>query len=89
MPTVAFTHTLQRHVEQPPEQVAGATVQEALACVFDRNPKLRGYILEEDGAVRKHIAIWVAGLPLRDHETLSDPVEDDDEIYVMQALSGG
>ncbi|MEM9414222.1 MAG: MoaD/ThiS family protein [Planctomycetota bacterium] len=89
MPTVAFTHALQRHIEQPPERVAGGTVGAALDVVFEMNPKLRGYILEEDGAVRKHIAIWVAGLPLRDHETLSDAVGDDDEIYVMQALSGG
>ncbi|MFI4862383.1 MAG: MoaD/ThiS family protein [Phycisphaerales bacterium JB063] len=89
MPTVAFTHTLQRHVEQPPRVVAGATVCEALGAVFEKNPKLRGYILEEDGAVRKHIAIWVAGLPLRDREALSDPVGEGDEIYVMQALSGG
>lgn len=89
MPTVAFTHVLQRHIEQPPERVDGATVNEALGEVFDQNPKLRGYILEEDGSVRKHIAIWVAGLPLRDRDALSDPVGDNDEVYVMQALSGG
>ena len=89
MPTVAFTHTLQRHVEALPHRVVAATVAEALGQVFANNPKLRSYILEEDGAVRKHIAIWVAGLPLRDHETLSDPVGEDDEVYVMQALSGG
>jgi len=89
MPTVAFTHTLQRHIEQPPQRVAAATVGEALGEVFDSNPKLRGYILEEDGAVRKHIAIWVSGLPLRDRVGLSDTIDGDDEVYVMQALSGG
>lgn len=89
MPTVAFTHVLQRHIEQPPEQVDGATVNEALGQVFAKNPRLRGYILEEDGSVRKHIAIWVAGLPLRDRDALSDPIDADDEVYVMQALSGG
>lgn len=89
MPTVAFTHTLQRHVEAPPQKVEAATVGEALTQVFVNNPKLRGYILEEDGAVRKHIAIWVAGLPLRDRVGLSDTIGGDDEVYVMQALSGG
>lgn len=89
MPTVAFTHTLQRHIQAPPERVEAQTVAAALQQVFDHNPKLRGYILEDDGSVRKHIAIWVAGLPLRDRDGLSDPVAPDDEVYVMQALSGG
>ncbi len=89
MPTVAFTHTLQRHIQAPPQRVEAETVAAALRSVFDTNPGLRGYILEDDGSVRKHIAVWVAGLPLRDRDTLSDPVGPDDEVYVMQALSGG
>ena len=89
MPTVAFTHTLKRHVPAPAKHVAAGTVSEALSQVFADNPKLRGYILEEDGSVRKHIAVWVAGVPLRDRASLSDPVGEDEEIYIMQALSGG
>lgn len=89
MPTVAFTHALQRHIQAPTQRVEARTVAVALQRVFEANPALRSYILEDDGSVRKHIAVWVAGLPLRDRTTLSDAVEPDDEVYVMQALSGG
>jgi len=57
--------------------------------VFAGNPPLRSYVLEDDGAVRKHIAVWVDGEPLRDRQTLGDAVTADGEVYVMQALSGG
>jgi hypothetical protein len=56
---------------------------------FRRNPSLRGYILDERGAVRHHVAIFVDGQLLRDRVKLSDAVSPDSEIYVMQALSGG
>ncbi|RMF72166.1 MAG: MoaD/ThiS family protein, partial [Planctomycetota bacterium] len=65
------------------------TVRDALEAVFQQNRSARGYVLDDQGAARKHIAIFVGGRPIRDRETLSDPLEDGDEVYVMQALSGG
>ena len=89
MPTVTFTAALQRHVPCPPASVEATTVADALSAVFADNPLLRGYVLEDDGAVRKHIAVWVDGEPLRDRRALSDAVSPGGEVYVMQALSGG
>lgn len=89
MPTVNFTANLRRHVECPSTNVAGVTVAEALDAVFVSNPVLRGYILEDDGSVRKHITIYVNNEPILDRVTLSDAVSEEGEIYVMQALSGG
>ena len=89
MPRVSFTPNLRRHVECPPVTSRAVTVREALDAAFAGNGKLRGYILDERGAVRKHVGIAVNGNIIADRERLSDPVKDGDEIYVMQLLSGG
>ena len=89
MPIIRFTPNLQRHVACPPADVQGATVREALDAVFAANARARGYILDEQGAVRQHIAIFIDGEQIRDRIALSDAVSEKTEIYVMQALSGG
>ena len=89
MPRVTFTPHLQRFIDAPPREVAGGTVGEALAAVFADNPRLRHYVLDERGAVRQHVTIFVDDAPARDRATLSDKVEADSEIFVLQALSGG
>lgn len=83
----------------PPGQVDGerevavdvpaGSVREALDGVFDRFPALRGYVLDEHGAVRHHVAVFVAGRSLRDKRNLAEPLPADAEIHVIQALSGG
>lgn len=89
MPRVSFTQNLQRHVACPTMAVSGSSVAAALAAYFVANPRARDYVLDEQGAVRHHIAIFVGGELVRDRRGLSDPVGEDGEIYVMQALSGG
>lgn len=89
MATVTFTPNLQRHVECPPTAVPGAVVAEVLAAVFADNPRLRGYVVDERGVLRKHMVVFVDGRQIVDRERLSDPVGPDAEVYVMQALSGG
>jgi sulfur-carrier protein len=89
MPHIAFTMNIQRHVSCPEMDVTGTTVREALDHVFRENPAARGYVLDEHGAVRPHMAIFVDGRQVRDRTSLSDPVRADSDIHVMQALSGG
>jgi sulfur-carrier protein len=89
MATVRFTSALQRFLDAPPAQVTGATVGEVLAAVFEARPALRGYVLDDQGAVRRHVAIYVRGEAVRDRAKLSDPIGPDDEIHVFQALTGG
>ena len=89
MPRVTFTPHLQRFLDAPPHQVAGATVREVLESVFAGNPRLRGYILDDAGRVRTHVSVFVGDRALVDRATLSDAVSGDTEIFVLQALSGG
>ncbi len=89
MPRVAFTQNLQRHLACDVSMVGGSTIAEALDEVFRDNQTLRGYILDDSGGVRKHIAVYINNEMITDRRHLSDPVCETDEVYVMQALSGG
>jgi molybdopterin synthase sulfur carrier subunit len=89
MPTVSFTRALERFLEAPSAEVEGRTVGEALAAVFASRPALRGYVLDDQGALRRHVAIYLNGWLVGDRVRLSDPVGARDEIHVFQALSGG
>jgi sulfur carrier protein ThiS len=89
MPTISFTSALERFLAAPSVTVEGATVGDALAQVFASRPTLKGYVLDDQGALRRHVAIYVNGQPVNDRVHLTDPVGPRDEIYVFQALSGG
>ncbi|MGD8810214.1 MAG: MoaD/ThiS family protein, partial [Gammaproteobacteria bacterium] len=84
MPTVSFTPQLERFLPAPTVTVDGSTVGEALAAVFADHPALRGYVLDDQGAVRRHVAVFVNGGLIEDRECLTDPVRPNDEIYVLQ-----
>jgi molybdopterin converting factor small subunit len=85
MPRVVFTSNLQRHVSCPARDAAGETVSAVLQTVFDQEPQIRGYVLDEQGELRKHVFIFVDGQRAR----LNNPVGENSEIYVLQALTGG
>jgi hypothetical protein len=89
MPRVTFTQNLQRHVALASARVEGRTVREVLQTVFTAHPTARGYVLDEAGALRKHVTVFIAGAPVTDRQQLSDLVPEDAELYVFQALSGG
>jgi molybdopterin synthase sulfur carrier subunit len=89
MPEVKFTENLRRHLDTPECRVEGATVREALDQVFETQPRLRGYVLDDQNRLRKHVVVFINGDMLRDRNGLSDPVSADAELFVMQALSGG
>ena len=69
--------------------VPGARLDEVLDGVFARYPNLRGYVLDEHGAVRHHVALFVDGTAIADKRKPTQALGDRSEVYVMQALSGG
>lgn len=90
MATVRFSSHLHRHLELPDEtQAGGSSVRATLDEVFESAPKLAGYVLDDQGALRQHVVVFVDGQMIRDRKHLSDAVAPDSQVYVMQALSGG
>lgn len=69
-------------------QVPGTTLPEVLDGVFARFPQLRGYVFDERGAVRHHVALFVDGQVVRKRQ-LDQLLGPEAEVHVMQALSGG
>ncbi len=90
MALIRFTENIQRHIVCPEREVAGATLREALDAYFAGDQAAaRSYVLDDTGALRKHMAIFINSEPLHDRKTLADQVAPDAKIDVMQALSGG
>lgn len=88
MVRVTVSSALQRHVPFPPLSVEAGTVRDALEQAFAREPRLRGYLLDDQGVLRKHMAVFVNGQAVRDRRYLHDPITEG-EVAVIQALSGG
>jgi len=66
-----------------------ATVAEALAALWKEYPGLRDRIVDEQGAVRQHINIFVCDEAIRVADGLSTKVPADTEVLIVPAVSGG
>ncbi len=89
MATIRFTSHLVRHRPAPMIVASGATLAEVLTTGLADDPLLAGYILDEQGRLRKHVNIYLNGALIVDRLRLTDVVAPEAEIYVLQALSGG
>ena len=90
MPHVQFTrHLLRFFPDLQPGEIPGATVCEVVAALDARYPGLAEFLVDERGALRKHVNIFVGSTLLQDRQTLSDPLDAGAELFIMQALSGG
>ena len=90
MAHVKFTSALQRFFPGLNDmEVEGHTVREVLTHINQEMPGIDGYLLEEDGSLRKHVNIFIKEDLINDRQELSDLVKEEDEILIYQALSGG
>lgn len=89
MPTIRFTQNIQRHVPCPTLDVSGATVREAMEDYFRSHERARGYVLDDQGKLRHHMAAFIDGRQIQDRDELSDPVPANAVVDLVQALSGG
>ena len=87
MAKVVFTPNIQRHVPCPRSgSLPAAPCGEVLEKVFAENPQARGYVLDDQSALRKHMTIFVDGAMIRDRARLTDAVSETSTVYVFQAL---
>lgn len=89
MPQVRFTAHLLRHLPSADAEVDAGSVREALDAVFALHPAARSYVLDEHGALRKHVLVFVDGRRVQERRTLAQPLAPDSTVYVLQALTGG
>ena len=89
MATVRFTRNIQRHVSCPTREISGDTLRTVLEGYFRENERARGYVLDEQGKIRQHMVVFIDGELVRDRDSLTDSVQPNSMIDVIQALSGG
>ncbi|MEM7658894.1 MAG: MoaD/ThiS family protein [Bacteroidota bacterium] len=90
MPTVRFTPALQRFFPGiKPQESAADTVAKLLQELEINIPGLQAYLLDDQGQLRQHVNIFLDGEMLVDEQGLSDSLVKVEEVYIMQALSGG
>ena len=89
MAHVVFTPQLRRFTETPEIDTPATTLRAALDAAFALNPRLRGYVLDDQGHLRPNVVAFVDGRRSNDRVGLADPLGPDSRVHVMQALSGG
>ncbi len=89
MAEIHFTAWLRTIVPDGPKQADGASVGAALEALFQAEPHVRSYVLDEQGRLRKHVCIFADGKRLPHAAALIYAIGPNSKLYVMQALSGG
>jgi hypothetical protein len=89
MARLVFTQQLARFTALPEVETAAPRLRAALDAGFAANPRLRGYVLDEQGRLRPNVVIFIDGRRCTDRVALDDPLGPDSMVYVLQALSGG
>ena len=90
MAKVKFTSALRNFFPDLKEtEVSGKSVNEVLKELETTYPGISGYLLEDDGQLRKHVNIFLKESLVTDRHHLTDVVHQEDEILIYQALSGG
>jgi len=89
MAHVEFTTQLRRFTETPQLDTDAASLRPALEAAFALNPRLRGYVLDDQGHLRANVVVFIDGRRSDNRIALDDPLRPDSRVYVLQALSGG
>lgn len=89
VPHIVFTPQLRRFTSIPEVDSPATTLRAALDDVFAQNPRLRGYVLDDQQHLRANVVIFIDGRRSTDRITLGDPLQPHSTVHVLQALSGG
>jgi sulfur-carrier protein len=89
MARLFLTPNLKRHVDMESMDIPSGALRQALDAAFAVHPTLRGYVLDDQGHIRKHMVLFIDDQPVLDRAHLSDVVAANSEVWIFQALSGG
>lgn len=88
--TVRIPGALRPHTgERAQVEARGATVGEALRDLVLRHPALRDRLLDEGGALRRHVSVFVNDEDVRLRQALDTPLGEGDRLALVPALAGG
>ena len=67
----------------------GSTLRELISNMDRRHPGFAGQLLENDGAQRRFVNIYINDEDIRYLRGLDTPVEEGDVISILPAVAGG
>jgi molybdopterin synthase sulfur carrier subunit len=90
MPQVQFTPHLKRFFpELAPIELDVTSVAELVRALDEEHPGIAAYLVDDRGALRPHVNVFVDDEMVADRLRLSDPLDADSQVFILQALSGG
>jgi sulfur-carrier protein len=89
MVMVEFAASLQRHKPCPAQAVPPGSLAQVLDSALRVEPGLRSYVLDDQGHVRKHVAVFVNRTLHLPRDQLQRPIAAEDKVLVTQCLTGG
>lgn len=90
MVNVKFTSALKRFFPTLAEtSVEAKNVRDVINALEKSHPGLSSYLVDDAGRLRQHVNVFVMDDLIKDRIKLSDPVKENDEVLIFQALSGG
>jgi molybdopterin converting factor small subunit len=66
-------------------EVEGSTVRAAVAALEKAHPALKGWVVDEQGALRRHVKLFVRSEAV----ALDARLGPRDELHIVAAISGG
>jgi sulfur-carrier protein len=87
--SVTFAASLQRHIPCQPQNVSPANLREVLKAALLAAPDLTHYMFDDQGNIRKHVAIFINRDMLQNRADLTQILKSGDQVLVVQALTGG
>jgi molybdopterin converting factor small subunit len=86
MPRLVLTGSIRQHAGgRAAVTVSGGTVRAAIAALEEAHPALRCWVVDERGALRRHVKVFRGGASV----PLDTAVDADEEIHIVAAISGG
>ena len=69
--------------------VEAGSVRDALAVLLKKHPALKGRLLDDAGAMRRFVNIYVNDEDMRHLMNLETPLKNGDVISIVPAIAGG
>lgn len=87
---VHFTQALQRFYPNLRSlESEWTSLSELLSNLDKLYPGISTYLVDDQGHLREHVNIFLDDRMITDRRKLTDSLEGVQELYIMQALSGG
>ena len=87
--SVTFAASLQRHIPCAPQSVTPASLRDVFQAALQAAPDLKHYIFDDQGNIRKHVAVFINQNLLANRSDLTQNLAAGDRVLVVQALTGG